>query len=718
VSYEALNRMLNPRSVAVVGASEKPGYGGRLMKNLIQHRYEGLIYPINPTSDQIFGHRCYTSLLEVPGEIDLVVIVVKAELIASILSQCELKNVGSVLIISAGFNEQGTDEGKARERMLIEWSARTQIPICGPNCLGIGSSGVNMWASSASSLGESQLPSGSIGLISHSGATAFGPLLNRSKDYGVGYRYIVSTGNESAVSMAAFADYMLNDPKITAIGLFIEGIQDGEAFIHLADKALLARKPIIALKIGESEVGRKAAASHTASLTGNQQVFEALCRQKGIVLAKDYDEFITTAKCLEGDGRALTGTKLAVLSHSGGIGGFVGDKLGAMGLEVPSLESATRAQIDALLTGFGSSGNPLDLSGTMQTEQLVRIYEILAAEETFDGFVFATHGKLPLIERLGAIHANCDKPVYLLWTGSQEDPLLSEVRSRQIPLFFLPEKLAATLRNIYFAGKAGRRLQASASVPRREQAGLATAERTDKWSWPDLTLYEEQVTATLTEVEGKRLLQHIGIRTPISFYLENGGDFEAFARGIDFRDQKFVAKIVSRKITHKSDNGGVALNLASSDDVLRFYETQVAGASADSGIDGMLLEEMIHNKVELILGSATDPQFGPVVMVGLGGVYTELFKLVNWRVAPVRREEAREMLEEIKGLVSYMQGYRNMPRMDLDALIATIVTFSHWVYEQRAHISDIEINPLAVLPDGHGVCALDCVIGLRKGGAL
>lgn len=699
LSAGSLTRMLQPKSVAVIGASEKANYGGRLMGNLIKQGYAGAIYPVNPGSSDIFGYRCYGSLTDIQEEIDLAVVIVKAELTEAMLRQCEEKRVGSVLIISAGFREQGTPEGAARELMLREWSERTGIPVCGPNCLGIGSSASRLWAASASSIGEDLLPSsGSVALLSHSGATAFGPLLNRGKDYGVSYRYIVSTGNETCVSMIGFADWMLDDPEVRVIGLFIEGIHDGPAFGRLADKALQLGKPIVALKIGESEVGRKAAASHTASLTGDRQVFEAFCRQKGVLLAKDYDEFLNLARCFD-SGRELAGNRLAVLSHSGGIGGFVGDKLGSAGMEVPPLSQACRDRIDALLTGFGTSGNPLDLSGAMQSEHLVRIMDILESEEQLDGYVFATHGKPPFLERLGLIYGKLKKPLYLVWTGSQEDPALARARELGLPIFFLPDKLAVTLQRL-------RQFRAASERPAYEDAGAAAAVEFEPLDVP------KDAAGTLSEYDGKRLLRRIGIASPAGYYLERNGDLDALLRSVPFDGRKYAAKIVSRTITHKSDRGGVALRLGEPETVAHFYENQVLRSSDAGSIDGMLLEEMIGEKVELILGSAMDPQFGPVVMVGLGGIYTELFRLVSWRVAPFDREEARRLLEEIQGLPSYLQGYRNTPKMDVEALLDTVSAFSHWVYRLRERVRSVEINPLAVLPEGQGVCALDCVITL------
>ncbi|WNR45425.1 acetate--CoA ligase family protein [Paenibacillus roseipurpureus] len=700
---QALHRMLNPKSIAVVGASEKMNYGGRLMKNMLAQGYEGKLYPVNPSSKEIFGVPCYASLEDITAEIDLAVIIVKAELVESLLAQCEAKKVGSVLIITAGFREAGTEAGEQREQMLTAWSARTGIPICGPNCLGLSSSTAHMWASSASSIGENKRIGGSVGLISHSGATAFGPLLNRANDYGVGYRYIVSTGNEASVSMTQFADFMLDDPEVKAVGLFIEGIKDGRAFAELADKALKLGKPIITLKIGESAVGQKAAASHTASMTGDQQVFDAFCRQKGILAAKDYDEFIALVKSSEYS-KPLTGRKFAVLSHSGGIGGFVGDKMGAAELIVPQLQADTVARIDALLTGFGTANNPLDLSGTMQTEQILDIHAALESESELNGIVYATHGKGPLTERLGALDRSSNKPLYWLWTGSLEDPELQAVKKLPVPLFFNPKQLASTLARLV---EFYERSSAAASSE-------VEARATGKLSDTALNTFKSQTEGlTLTEIEGKQVLQSVGISVPTHYYLPVNGDIASFLPSVPFDGNRYVAKLVSRTITHKSDSGGVALNLREPEQVRDFFERRIQQGADSGDVDGMLLEEMVGDKVELILGSTNDPIFGPVVLIGLGGVLTELFQLVTWRVAPFDRMEAKRMLGEIKGLLKYLQGFRNTPETDMDALLQTLETFSYWVYEQRDEIESVEINPLAVLPKGEGVKALDCVITLK-----
>lgn len=700
MSINSLERMLVPRSIAVIGASEKAGYGGRMMKNLITHSYKGKLYPINPNYERIFGWRAYPSLDQVESDIDLAIIIVKAEKVPQILKQCEQKRVGSVLIISAGFREMGSNEGVSREHQIREWAKRTGIPVCGPNCLGIYSQPMSMWATSASTIGENPVSDASIGLISHSGATAFGPLLQRGNDFGVSFRYMISTGNEADRSMIDFADAMLEDSEISSVALFIEGIKDGERFIQLSEKALKLGKPLIVMKVGESEVGKRAAESHTASMTGDQEVFKALCTQKGIMLANDYDELLYLAMCFERKKRP-SGKRFAVISHSGGIGGFIGDKMGAAGITIPPLQLETRKKVKPLIKGFGSSQNPLDLSGTMQTDRLVSIFQILEDDESFDGYVFATHGTVPFVERLKRIDQSTDKPVYVMWTGSQSSPLLKEVRACSIPTFLSGDKMAITLARIlrYMkkAKNASRVKKESSSFRHQNIASL---------------LHSFGNHSTLNEFEGKSFLRSIGIATPRSHFFASREEI-IFASGtVDFSHCSYAAKIVSRSITHKSDLGCVALNVSSLEEVLHFYDEKVQQFPAGH-IEGLLLEEMVHDKIELILGSSFDEQFGPVIMVGLGGVFTELFRMVTWRIAPVNASEAEEMIYEIKGLRPYLEGARGNKRRDIEKLIDTIVRFSSVVYDGRNIISNVEINPLAVLPDDKGVVALDCVIHLH-----
>ncbi|HET7616348.1 MAG TPA: CoA-binding protein, partial [Bacillales bacterium] len=346
------------------------------MENLLAHGYKGKLYPVNPKYNKVLGLKAFPSLEWIKGDIDLAILILRAELIPQLLRQCEQKKVGSVLIISAGFREEGSEKGIEREEWVKEWSERTGIPVCGPNCLGLQSQAVDLCASAASSIGHEPFPAGSVGLISHSGATAFGPLLNRGKDTGVYFRYILSTGNEAGCSMTEYADAMLEDTEITAVALFIEGIKDGTAFVRLAEKALSLGKPLVVMKIGESEVGQRAAASHTASMTGDQDVFQALCRQKGIAHVKDYDQLLYTLLSFN-QKKSLDGKRLVVISHSGGIGGFVSDRLGANGFEVPAFREETVRKTAAENPGFGSSQNPLDLSGTMQTERMPKIFAVL-----------------------------------------------------------------------------------------------------------------------------------------------------------------------------------------------------------------------------------------------------------------------------------------------------------------------------------------------------
>ncbi|MBT2689247.1 acetate--CoA ligase family protein [Bacillus sp. ISL-47] len=692
--FNSIDSLLNAQSIAVVGANEKSGYSGRLIKNLINNQYSGRVFPVNPKYEKVFGVDCFPSISSINNHIDLAIIIVHADFVVQIVEECEKKKVSSILIISAGFSEHDKVLGSEREEKLNEIAKRSGMRIVGPNCLGIANVVNNMWACSLSTLGTNTIKEGRAGLISHSGATGFGPLLTQARDKGVGFKYIVTTGNEADLNLCHFIKYMLEDEEIDVIAVLIEGLKDGKEFLRIAERAKELKKPIVVFKIGESEVGQRAAANHTASMTGDDDIFNAIVEQKALIRVNDYDELIDCVKVLQNKKRLLN-KKMAVVSHSGGIGGTMGDKLGKFGFSVPVLSEAAQQSINQYLKGFGSPQNPLDLTGQLRSGNLKKIIEIVEKHEDIDGYVFATHGDEETVNRIIEIDQTLEKPLFVVWTGSIYDESLNILKNSSIPIFLLPEKASKILAAIINWGKNVQNTHMSNDIKIPSEIPIKINE------------FRE---STLNEVQAKSIFSSFGIPVPHQVLLEANQDVKNLK--LDFLHHKYVMKLVSNKITHKSEVGGVVLNIDSIDkfeESLGFLQ-KLKNSYPD--IQDIMVEEMCEDGLELIVGINKDPQFGPVLMFGLGGITAELFKQVAWRVLPINRFDIKEMIYQIPGLVELIQGYRNQPSYDMEALIDTLERLS--LLGQSAEIESVEINPLRLLPTGKGVVALDGIVTLRK----
>jgi acyl-CoA synthetase (NDP forming) len=562
--------------------------------------------------------------------------------------------------------------------------------IVGPNCIGLANIKDGIWACALSTLKEDPLPKGHAAIVSQSGATGFGPLLTTACDRAVGMKYIITTGNEMDVDLCEMVDYLLDDEDIYSIAAYIEGIKDGEKLIRVAKKAKHLNKTLILQKIGESVVGSRAAASHTASLTGDMAVFNAVVKQFGMLKANDYDELVEMLNISQMRER-LNGNRIAVLSHSGGVAGFAGDQLGMHGFEIPVLKEETQKRIDAFLKGFGSPKNPLDLSSHIRRPCIADITMALEDNEEIDGYVFATHGDVAAIENVvNAAKAVRGKPVYFIWTGSFYDEGLAYLKRQGFPVGFSIAK---------FAGILGRLLRAE-RVRLEEPVMSQTV----------LITNGNRVSGYINEADAKTALAKAGVRIPPHRLVREKSELPGALASLDWNG-RHVMKIVSDTVIHKSDIGGVLLNLGCVEEAEAGFEKLDAIRRERPGeIKGVLIEEMCGEGLDLVLGVRGDAQFGQVVMLGLGGVYTELFKLVSCKVLPVSRADIQAMIDEIDGLGQLFGGYRGSPGYDREAFVDAVEKVCAFAHANRNTLDLVEVNPLRVMPARGGVTALDCVM--------
>jgi acetyltransferase len=745
----SIHKMLNPRSIAIVGATPRMQYGGRFLAAALKAKDRIRVYAVNPRYDEIMGVKSYPSVTDLPEAPDLVGIVVPWDQVLDVLEESHRKGAGSAIVISAGFAERGVDDRRDLQGELGAFARASGMRISGPNCLGLANVKHDIWAT-ASSRGASGL-TGPIGLVCQSGATAFGPFLVRAVENGIGFSYIISTGNEADLDFTDFARYLLDDPDTRVIAGFVEGFKEADKFLEVAKLATERGKPIVLIKIGRSELGARAARSHTAALTGADARYDAIFAQYGVIRVQDYDELLETAHLLAHTPKpGVPG--IAVVSHSGGISSLTADMCGQAGLDLPPLGQEARDGINAILKGFGWAANPADVTGFANSESFPQIIEHMTNDPRMGTLVVASAGADTQAQQVISQRDRTDKGVVFLWTGSRDAKAgLAQLKHARMPVFYTPDKLARGLQS---------RLAYHTWRERRLADGFATA--------PPRTAPQDEAIAqalglgrlTLSESESKQLLAAWGVGTTREHQANSAEAAVAAAEQIGF---PVALKVDSPDILHKTEAGVVRLNLGDAAQVRTAYAEIFASAQAylsalplDGGglgggdraggnpsgqraansppprpspiqgegadaanaiapqarIIGVSVQEMVGEGVEVIIGVSCDPQLGPMLLFGSGGVMVEVYNDVALRRCPITRSEAQAMIAEVKA-ARLLQGFRGRPAADLEALEDTLVRVSHLAIHIEEHLAELDINPLLVLPSGQGVKAVDAFVVFR-----
>jgi len=694
----AIDCMLNPRSIAIVGASAKGGYGGRLLNAVMRSKDRVRIYPINPNYEEINGLRSYRSLADVPEAPDLVGVVVPYSKVLGVLEECREKGAGSGVIISAGFAERGTEAGQALQQKVAAFAKESGFRFTGPNCLGVANVRADIWATASSrTLGGL---TGHVGLICQSGATAFGPFLLRAVDSGIGLGHIISTGNEIDLDFSDFARYLVDDPETRVIAGFVEGFRDVRKFLAVAKLAAERGKPIVLIKIGRSESGAQAARSHTAALTGADALYQAAFRQYGVIRVQDYDELLETAQ-LFAHSRKPKKRGVAVVSHSGGISSLTADMLGDAGLELPPLTERARNGINDILKDFGWAANPADVTGFARRDEFVQIMDYLIEEPEVGTLVVASAGAGNQVDHVIALRDRTDKNVAFMWTTSRSDnKTLPKLKAANIPIFYSPAALARALKSFadYHAWREKRSALAS------EMPAVMTAAQRDA-----VARARSLGRSALSEAESKQLIGEWGVRAAREIPAQSaGGAVEA----ADQLGYPVVLKADSPDILHKTEAGVVRVGLGDAGAVRDAYDEILRSASLNAPqakVNGVVVQEMVSGGVEVIVGVKYDAQLGPMLLFGTGGVMVEVYDDVALRHCPITKTEALAMIDEVKG-AKLLRGFRGRPPADIDALAETLVRVSRLGAQLEGTLVELDVNPLMVLPAGQGVRALDALV--------
>jgi acetyltransferase len=526
----------------------------------------------------------------------------------------------------------------------------------------------------------------------------------RAVENGIGFSYIISTGNEADLDFTDFARYLLDDPDTRVIAGFVEGFKRADKFLEVAKLAAERGKPIVLIKIGRSELGARAARSHTAALTGADARYDAIFAQYGVIRVQDYDELIEVAHLLAHTPKpGVSG--VAVVSHSGGISSLTADMCGQAGLDLPQLGEEARDGINGILKGFGWAANPADVTNLANSESFPQIMEHMINDPRMGTLVVASAGADTQAEQVISQRDRTDKGVVFLWTGSRDATAgLPQLKHARIPIFYTPDKLARGLQS---------RLAYHTWRERRLADGFATA--------PSRTAPQDEAIAqalglgrpTLSESESKRLLTAWGVASARERLAMS---VEAAIEAAEQLGYPVALKLDSPEIPHKTEAGVVRLNLSNAAQVQAAYAEIFANAKAyapQARIIGVSVQEMVGDGVEVIVGVSCDPQLGPMLLFGSGGVMVEVYDDVALRRCPIMRSEAQAMIAEVKG-ARLLQGFRGRPAADLKALEDILVRVSHLAMHLEGHLAELDINPLMVLPSGQGLKAVDALVLLRS----
>lgn len=700
-----LDSFFAPASIALIGASrDHEKIPGRLLAMLRKNEYPGAIYLVNPNYADIDGLTCYKSIAAIGAPIDLVVIIIPARAVLSALEQCASVGVKNAVIISSGFAEEG-GESAAMQDAIAALAKRTGMRISGPNAEGFFSQAQRVAAtfSPAVDVKPGVVPllatTRRIGIVAQSGGIGFA-YYHRAKALGVAVSYVVSAGNESDLGAGEFLDYMVQDATTDVILLFIEGIRDVEKFLAAAARAAALKKPVIVTKVGRSGAGERAAASHTASMAGWSAAYDAVFAKYGFIVSNDLDEALTIAAVLASN-PLPKGDRVAVVTVSGGAGIWGADAVALRGLQVPELSQAIQAGIKTLMPSYGSARNPIDVTAQGVTSGgLQKSVDLLTSSDEVDAIlvVLSLSSEVRMPFREAELRPVLD---------AQKKPVV--FYSYTLPSEFARRELAKSgvvvLSGLTHVGVAMRQLvdYASFRLPRPA----------DDARLPACDLAAHLKSPVLSEADSKALLRAAGIALPDEVLVREKGGLDAAIDRVGF---PLVMKIQSPDIPHKSEVGGVRVNITAKGEVFLAFEALLANARKhrpEAEIQGVLVGPMAKKGVEIIVGTMTDKTFGPMVMVGLGGITTELFRDVMYRPAPVSADEAAAMLAALKA-APLLNGFRGAAKADVAALSKLIADISVLAARHAQEIAEIELNPVLVHAEGQGVTIVDALVVGRK----
>jgi len=694
----AVEALLRPRAIALVGVSPKGGAGARILASNARFGRAVPTWPVNPNYREIGGQRCYRALAELPQRPDCVVVSVPAEAVPAVMREAIAAGIPGAFIISEGFADAASDAGRQLQARLVELVRPAGMAVAGPNCMGIASLHYGFAATMADV--PAQAVSGGISLVSQSGGllNSFAEL---TSNRGIGINYLISSGNEAGLEMADYISYLADDPATKVIACIMEGARDGRRFRAAVEKAA-RRKPMGVLKLGRSEFGQRATLAHTGTLAGRHEAFAAMFRQSGVALVDSIDALVETAALLD-LAPLPQGDRVVMMTVSGGATSLIGDLGEAAGINFPPIAEATNRRVQEILGVERAFGNPLDTVGLPRLRRDGNISKVLQALLDEDGIDLVAlvlgmradgwDSHQTLVDRLAAAAREANKPVLLVsfMSNSLTRHWRGYARANGLPMLEDLQRGLAAIRHLIDYARYRRR-----GAPTRSDL-------------PALELGDPPAKQTLTEARSKKILAAAGLPVTREELAQSAAEAVRIAAAIG---GPVALKVQSPDIAHKSDIGGVHLGARTAAEVETAAAQVLANARRNcpgAAIDGILVQEMVTDGVELILGMAYDQQFGPLIVLGAGGVTVEVFKDAAVLLPPLTREDIMTALASLK-IAKLLDGFRGAPPRDVEALIACCEQFAAFVLATAGKFAAIDLNPVFVCARGKGVRIADALM--------
>ena len=698
---EDIKPILSPESIAVIGASRRSGaVGNRIVKNILESGFKGPIYPVNPKADKIHGLRCYPSVLKVEGDIDLAVVAVPARIVPEVVEEAGIKGVKGLIVISAGFREIG-EEGAKLEKEIVALCRKYGMRMVGPNCLGVINTSVPMNTTFASS----QPIPGNIAFLSQSGALCTA-VIDWAPKEGLGFSVIVSLGNSADLNVVDFIEALREDENTRVIACYIEGISEGDRFVKVVGE-VSRKKPIVILKAGLTSMGIRAVSSHTGSMAGSAVAYSTVFKRIGVIQVDSVEELFNYARAFASQ-PIPEGRGLAILTNAGGPGIVATDSCEKSGLRLAWLSQETIEKLRAILPEQASIINPVDVLGDASAERYKQALQILLDDPGVNSVIViltpqaVTQPVKTAKAILNVYRSNPKKPILAVFMGGEAvAEAVKILRNNGIPVYEFPEEAVKTVEGmVRYAEYLREPLEQE--IPEFER-DLDTVRRI-------IERARLEGRTVLLGPEARLVMKAYGLKVPESGFAQNVRQALAIANKIGY---PVALKVVSPHILHKTDVGGVVLNISSDYELEEAYDSimrNVAALMPQARIYGVEVQEMAPRGKEVIVGMHRDMQFGPLIMFGLGGIYVNLIKDVSFRLAPISRKEAYDMVTETKAY-TLLRGFRGEPPSDIDSVVDTLVRVSRLALDFK-EIADLDINPLIVYERGKNSLALDVKITL------
>lgn len=695
-----LRKLLNPGRMAVVGASEKEGFGGDICRNIMAYADTERVHFINPKRDAVFGKKCWPSLADLPEPIDLVIVCTPQKTVEDILRQAAAKGAGAAVVFASGYAEVGTDEGHAADASLRALCHELNMALMGPNCGGFVNYIDKIMAFAF--ISEKRDRSGHVGIISQSGQLCLS-LMDCPDSR---FSYSISAGNCTVVSMEDYLQYLVDDEHTKVIGLYLEGSTQPEKFVRALRAAALKRKPVVVLKVGRSEKGSRVAASHTGSLAGADGIYDAMFKKFGVIRVRDVEELHALTQALAILPCLPQGKGVASINFSGGETGTCADLGELFHVHYPDFSPQTLASLRGLLPAYASPANPLDTTATIayDADTYAAVLQAVMDDPSVDmvviGYTLLREVADPCIHYMArgiekVVRGGRTKPLCMLSFCENTRNAEYQWMLADLGVPILPPPLYGF----------------SLIKHMEELAAYRPEEHTLEMALPQSAPGQQR--RALSEFESAAVLRQYGIPTPQGAVGANADEAVRIATEVGY---PVALKVASAEIAHKSDMGGVRLHLKDESAVRAAFDEIMANASRhapQARVDGVYVQKMLQPGLEVIIGVQNDPQFGPAVLVGLGGIFVEVFRDSAMLPAPFGKHEALAMLHSLKALPLFT-GCRGRKALDMDALAETVANVSRLAADRRDSIAELDVNPVFVYPEGEGCCAADALIILSE----